>query len=216
MSNPYPQEVIDSIGKGIRKAQMEYQKAAGIPLCHGPEYLITVGIFQSILKLTKGGSLTLEVNLQEMLKYLKRSRRPTRKSHSAPSKERGDIFFWYVGTNKLRAIIEVKKYAQDCHKDLKRVIRLLGKGLEFAVLASCMQKKIKNDNENEVKERIRNNRQRLYQKIKKQVNSNSSLEVELVKYKITTLTFEDEKPGDKENWVWCPVIFKIYFKKNHQ
>jgi hypothetical protein len=41
-SNPTPNEVLDLIDKGIRKAQRDYKDAAWTPLCYGPEYLITI------------------------------------------------------------------------------------------------------------------------------------------------------------------------------
>lgn len=208
--NPSQKEVLNSIEKGIRNAMGDYKKAAGIPLCHGPEYLITVYIFQSILGITKRDSLTLEVKPEVMLEYLGEGRRPGRKPKSARIGGRGDIYLWHVGTNRPRAIIEVKKDARQSPKDLKRVTHLVLSGFEFAVLASCMQKEVKNDNENEVKKDICDNRKCLYEEIKKQINSNGSLDVELVEYEIETLTFEGEKPEENEDWVWCPVCFKIY------
>ena len=216
MHDPSRDEVIDSIQQGIMQSQTDYRKAAWLPICQGPEYLMTVYIFKSLLKLTRGDSLTLEVKPKVILDYLKAKKPPGRKPKSARLDGRGDICLWLVGTDKPRAIIEVKKYASQCHKDLDRVTHLLNRGLEFGILASCIQERVKNSTNANMKKRIRDSRQSIYEAIREQLNSKSSLAVELVRYKIEPLTFGGDTPDVNEDWLWCPVIFTIYRKRNRQ
>ena len=138
MIKPSPDEVIVSINQGIRNAEKYYKKASGIPFWDGPEYLITVCIFQSILRLAKRDCLTLEIKPTEIENYIpNRKGRPFNKpkSENARTEGRCDIILWIADNNIARAIIEVKRYAGQCHEDIDRVIYLIGKGFEFGALA---------------------------------------------------------------------------------
>lgn len=215
MLKPSPEEVLISINQGIRNAEKSYETASGVPLWDGPEYLMTAYIFQSILKLAKRNCLTLELKPKIVEKYTpKRKGRPFNKpkSESARTEGRCDIILWIVDTNITRAIIEVKRYAEQCPEDIDRVIYLLTKGLEFGVLASLLYSEVKNGNTDLAKKKILKKLDRLSDEIKKEVNSKGKFDTELVRGNIKPRELDGDKLGEKKTWLWCPVCFKIYCK----
>ena len=106
MLNPSPQKVLDLIDTGIRQAE-DYQIASGLPFWEGPEYLMTMYIFHSILMHVKRDCLTLELKPSVIEEYMKLKGRPRLKPPSARMNGRGDICLWYVGA---RPKSELKKH----------------------------------------------------------------------------------------------------------
>ena len=147
--------------------------------------------------------------------------RPRLKPSSARMSGRGDICLWYVDTNRPRAIIEVKRNAKDCHKDLDRVISLVSpkNGLKFGVLCSCIREQVKNGNTEDHAEKARKlideKLKRLSLKIKSTVDSKNNLGSKLIDSPIVQLECDGDEPGEKRNWVWRPVCFKVYRKRNY-
>ncbi len=217
MLNPSPQKVLELIDIGIRQA-VEYQTASGLPFWEGPEYLMTMSIFHSILIHAKRNCLTLELQPSVIEEYMKLKGRRRNKPPSARTSGRGDICLWYVDTNRPRAIIELKRNANNCHKDLDRVISLVSpkKGLEFGVLCSCIREKVKNgnvdDNADRANKLINERLEIISDKIKDTVDSNENIGFKLIDSPIAPLECDGDEPGEKRNWIWRPVCFKIYRK----
>jgi len=226
MRDPTRQRVLGSIDEGIRKAQKDYKEAAWTPLCHGPEYLITVSIFYSLLNLTEKDSLTLEDKPKELLKYLKEKPQRGRPRSVPPGMRlngRADICLWHIGENRPRAIIEVKRCAEDWinnKKDIDRVAGLLcGKEyrkFEFGILASCIHRVVKNNNGNELERKIHDKLGHVLQVIEEKLDDYGQLGVKLERSSIKPLNLKCENAGDSENWIWQPVVFKIYHKRNRR
>lgn len=216
---PERQEVLESIVKGIERAQKNYKQACETLPCEAPEYLTTVNIFQSLLRIKAlENSIVLEMKASEV----------------AESKIRGcklqnsrvgklchcDIVLW-SGIDKRRAVIEVKKYAQDCYEDLGRVLQLLRTtpSMYYAVLAGCVQEEIKNDNALETKRGIVKELETLLEDIREQAGNKGYSGIELVPENVTMKIKSLETEGDNgevKYWVWRPVCFVIPNKKVKQ
>ena len=229
MRNPTSQEVVDSIIQGIKNAQRDYKKAAWTPICEGPEYLITINIFCSLWRLTKRANLTLEAGRGMILNYL--NMKDQNKAHSSkrpPSEDnmrrrRSDILLWDVNKDIPRAIIEVKRRAEDWIKDpsdIKRVAGLLNekkyRKLEFGILASCIHRVVSNDNRNELEGDIHDKLRDILQVIKEKLDDYGQLGVKLEPSNIKPLNLKCEDAEDSSNWVWQPVVFKIYHRRSSQ
>jgi len=223
--DPTECQVLKVIDKGIRRAQEDYKNAAWTSLCQGPEYLITISIFYSLLDLTKKDSLTLENRPNDLLKHLKG--KPQRGRPRSVPRGRGhvDICLWHKDNGRPRAIIEVKRCAEDWVKDKKdtdidRIVKLLlyksAWKFKFGILASCIHKVLKNNNRNELEGKINDNLESLRQAIEEKLDSR--LSVKLVPSSFKLLPLKDEYPEgeDIDNWIWRPVVFKIYRKRNHR
>jgi len=214
---PKRQEVLESVVKGIRRAQKDYKKASESLLCGGPEYLITVNIFQSLLRIEAlENSIVLEMKASEVSEV--KIRGPKLQNSRVGNLCRCDIVLW-SGINKRRAIIEVKRYAQDCLKDLRRVLELLRgtPSMYYAVLTGCVQKEVKNGNVLETKREIVKELGTLLKDIRKRAKHNGYLEVKLIPENVTMKINRLETEGDNEeikDWVWRPVCFVILNKKN--
>jgi len=80
-------------------------------------------------------------------------------------------------------------------------------------LASLLYIEVKHGNTNLAKKKILNKLDRLSDKIKKEVNSKGKFDTETVRGNIKPREFDGDKPGEKKDYLWCPVCFKIYRKK---
>ena len=214
MRNPSQQEVLDSIEKGVRKAQTDYKKASESLLCWGPEYLITTNIFQSLLGLPGiDNCLCLEEKAREVEEYC-RNRRPGRKPTVVDGRSRCDLVLWHVNKDEPRAVIEVKRWAKDCSNDLKRLTRLVGQELEFSVAASCLFGKVQNsekDAEDKLREDVNNLLRRMEQEIRES-DLGVRLAPKLPRINGVRIHVYGETSSE-EDWVWCPVCFVIYHKR---
>jgi len=219
MRDPTEQQVLDAIDKGIRKAQEDYKDAAWTALCQGPEYLLTVGIFYSLLGLTKKDSLTLENRPTELLKCLKEKPRRGKPRSVPRGSGRVDICLWHKGENRPRAIIEVKRRAEDWIKhtedtDIDRTAKLLLDNsvhkFEFGILASCIHGVVRNNNRNELKRKINDKLESLRQAIEEKLDGQLSVKLEPSGFEPLSLKDEYPEDEDSDNWIWRPVVFGIY------
>jgi len=225
MRDPTKQQVFDAIDKGIRKAQKDYKDAAWTALCQGPEYLVTVGIFYSLLDLTEKDSLTLENRPTELLKHLKEKPRRGRPRSVPRGSGRVDICLWHKGEDRPRAIIEVKRCADDWKKhtkdtDIDRIAKLLldnsARKFEFGILASCIHRVVRNNNRNELKWKINDNLESLRQAIEEKLDGQLSVKLDPSGFEPLPLKDEYPQDEDSDNWIWRPVVFRIYRKRNRR
>ena len=223
--DPTQQEVISAIDEGIRRAQADYKDAAWTALCGGPEHLITAGIFYSLLRLTHKDSLTLENRPTDLLSHLKRKPRRGRPQSVPRGSGRVDICLWHRGEDRPRAIIEVKRCVEDWRKqtkdtDIDRIAKLLlydsAWKLEFGILASCIHRVVRNNNSKEVERRINDDLESIWQAIEERLDP--QLSVKLEPSDSEPLPLKDEYPQDEhsDNWIWRPVVFKIYRKRGRR
>jgi len=211
MRKPKQQEVLDSIDEGIRKAQADYKEAFESHICAGPEHLMTVYIFQAILRLTKRCGYTYGLSLEVPLRELK-SNLPGPKPREARMKGRCDLSLRDFD-DKPRVAIEVKKYASECYKDLRRLKRLLKQGFEFSVLASCWFEQVEDNNEKKAKQALKKKIQSLYEgMLVYSRKSSGNPSIDLVKSPIKKLSLSSEPPNEDEEWMWRPVCFLISYK----
>lgn len=216
-----PEDVTYSIREGIRNAERYYSRASGVSLWEGPEYLINVYIFQSILRRLEKDCLTLELKptiADEYAQKRTRTRTISRRRPSSSDDERPnghcDVVLWWPNTNITRAIIEVKKCAKDCEKDIGRVVGRLRHGLEFGVLASSLCVKFKDNGKRSAKNDLLQAFKDLAESIKKKIDSKHEYEVEPERGNIKeTIEFDDDEPGHKIRYLWCPVTFLISKKQ---
>ena len=131
MRDPTPPEVISSILQGIRNAQRDYKKAyeSHINSEFAPEYLMTVYIFQSILKLKeKRGGCPYGVSLEEPVYDLARAL-GIQGRYSNHGRVYGDCDLSLRACNddKPLAVIEVKKDPRNYWEDIARLSYLVVK-----------------------------------------------------------------------------------------
>lgn len=216
MSDPTWADISKKIDEGILNAQADYKRATWTPLLYGPEYLIIVSIFKSLLELA---SLSLEENPKALLEmYQEKPPRRGRPRIVPRDNGRVDICLWCKEKDRPRAIIEVKRCAEDWNNNTSDIIRLAKlllkyRWLDFGVLASCLHKEIKNDNEIEAKRDIKRALSDLRKTIK--ANLDGRLSFTLVSCSPLELFLKKEYPEDNEvkDWYWQPVICKIHGKR---
>jgi len=211
---PSRQEIVHSINEGIRKAECDYRKGTTWMLHQGPEYFMTVNIYQSLLRLTNTSSLTLEDEPSRLTEWHRNRRRrlPGPKPFKARLDGRCDLALFCLNAyDKPRAVIEIKRNAQKCTDDLERVKRLLEEEhLGFCVLASCLFERVENNKVVEAQDKIRKRLRDLRRKINNAlVRGNMSLT--LSRSRIEKVLFE-MSDGDEE-WVWRPICCVISRKK---
>jgi len=217
MRDPTLPEVLDAIDKGIRKAQRDYFKAYMSDIAAGaPEYLTTVCIFQSILKLKDrcgfAYGLSLEEPVMDMVVSLRGKR--VRIPRDARGKGECDLSIRNVDDMPLAAI-EVKRNPWNCHDDLNRLAFLVKSGLKCGVFASCWFQEVKGNSLKKAKDTLGQEINFLHNYILDHTGkSEGNLYVALAPSRIKRIPFEGEKAGDVENWVWRPVIFNIRPKNN--
>jgi len=75
---------------------------------------------------------------------------------------------------------------------------------------------VEDHNKNKLKRQINDKLKDLRQYIEKKLDS--QLSVKLVPSDFKTLLLKDKYPGGEgtDNWIWRPVVFKIYRKRNRQ
>jgi hypothetical protein len=220
MQKPRQQKILNLIVKGIRNAQDIYTEGSKSLICWGHEYLITTNIFQSLLSLrTLADSLSLEEKVSDIEKY-KRDRRG-RKPACVCGRSRCDLVIWHTTKDAPRAIIEVKRWAEDCFTDIDDRLTYLTdkvKDLKFSVAASCLFEKV--DNGGNADDRLRKKVKQVYQKVQDSHSlrkRNLGVRMEPPSPQIETITIRvDDKAESKEDWVWCPICFVIYRKKNRR
>lgn len=223
MHDPSQQEIVDAIDKGIRKAQHDYKDAAWTALWQGPEYLITASIFYSLADLTRENSLTLETRPTDLLNYLKGKPRPGRPRPVPRGSGRIDICLWHKDEDRPRAIIEVKRYIEAWKghtkdTDIDRIARLLlhnsARRLGFGILASCIHRVVKGNNRNESESRINGELESLRQDIEEKLDGQLGVKLEPSDFDLLALKDEYPEDPDSKNWLWRPVVFTIYRKRN--
>ncbi len=223
MHDPTQQQVLDAIDEGIRRTQHDYKNAALTAVCEGPEYLITAGIFYSLLDLTERDSLTLENQPIDLLQWLKKNPQPGRPRSVPRGTGRVDICLWHKGENRPRAIIEVKrrveywiKHAKDT--DVDRIARLLLHNsvhkFEFGILASCIHRVVRNNDMEKSERKINAKLESLGRVIEEKLDNRLSVRLEPSNFE--PLLFKDEYPEgeDSDNLIWRPVVFRIYRKRS--
>ena len=119
-----------------------------------------------------------------------------------------------VWSTEPRAIIEVKRWAEDYSDDIARLIKLAQKisCLEFSVLATCLFQKVSKDNKAEdiLRERIETIRLNIQNDAKR---NNLRIHQEPGSLRIEPLIIPiDDERKRRQKWVWCPVCFVIYDK----
>jgi hypothetical protein len=222
MRDPTKQQVLDAIDRGIRKAQDDYKDAAWSPLSEGPEYLLTVDIFHSLLSLTKKDSLTLENRPIELLEWLKKRPRPGRPQSVPRGTGRIDICLWHKGENRPRVPIEVKrcvgdwtKYARDT--DIDRIAKLLlaetVHKFEFGILASCIHHVARGTNRNQLEQEINADLKSLRQAIEEKLDARLAIKLEPSDFEPLPLKDKYWEDEHSRNWTWRPVVFRIYHKR---
>jgi len=225
MRDPTKQQILDAIDRGIRRAQDDYKDAAWTPLCRGPEHLLTVAIFYSLLNLTKKDSLTLENRPTELLDWLKRRPRPGRPRSVPRGTGRIDICLWHKGEDRPRVIIEAKRRVGDWRKytkdtDIDRIAQLLLANtvhkFEFGILASCVHRVVGDSNRNQLERKINANLKSLRQAIKEQLDSRLGVELEPSGFEPLLLKHKYPEDEHSRDWVWRPVVFRIYRKRTRQ
>lgn len=225
MRDPTQEEVLSAVIRGIRRAQDDYKKAAWTALCQGPEHLITANIFYSLAELTKQDCLTLETSLSAIRSYLEAKPGRGRPPASLRGTGRVDICLWHKDENRPRAVIEVKRWAEAwtaraSDKEIDRMSRLLlddcAHKLGFGILASCIHRAVKSDNEAEVRRDINDAVTSLRQVIEDKLDGR--LGVKLERSDLCLLPLKEEYPEDpdSEDWFWRPVVFKIHRKQDCQ
>ena len=215
MQNPSWQQVISAVESGILTAQRAYQKGCDSLLCWGPEYLITTHIHQSLLGLPEiDGCLCLEERARELEDYC-RNRLRGPKPKVVDGRSRCDLVLWHVNRNEPRSVIEVKRRAEGCSRDLKRLMRLVNQGLEFSVAASCLFERVRNDNEKDSKARLREVLNDLLRRME-QKTARSNQTVSLSRRSLRFYTARIGEVPSEEQWIWCPVCFVIHPKKNRR
>jgi hypothetical protein len=210
-----PREATYSIREGMRNAERHYSKASGVPLWEGPEYLINVYIFQSILRRLKADCLTLELRPTVADEYAQRRartravhrRRPPSSNDERPNGH-CDAVLWWPNKNVTRAVIEVKKHAKDCENDVGRVIGRLRSGLQFGVLAAPLYMKFKDHGRASARKQLLQEFDGLAASIKEKTGAKYETEPGRGNIKETNL-FDDDDLGHKVRYLWCPVTFLI-------
>lgn len=216
MRDPTRSEVIDSVLRGIRKAQEDYREAYMSDICssYAPEYLMTVYIFQSVLELKRECDCPYGISLEEPVYEVARSL-GARPRYPIDARIYGhcDLLLRDI-YDKARSAIEVKKYAWDYWGDLSRLAYLIEKGLEFGVFASCWFEEVKDNNRKEAEDRLKEEIQCIREHICNDIRRRySRLFIERKSGNIERLVLEGETSDQKEESMWCPVCFVVYRKE---
>jgi len=216
MRNPKRSEVISAVNGGIRKAQENYARAymSHISSFYAPEYLMTVYIFQSILKLREECSCTYGLALEQPVYEVVRSLN-VRGRYAEEARVYGDCDLLVKNTeDEPMAVIEVKKYAWNYPQDLPRLSYLVGKGLKFGIFASCWYEKVERNDGTDAEHRLHEEVQCIYKHINEYVMWRyDGLIVEREPGRVDTLVLEGKTSSQKKEWRWCPVCFVIRHKR---
>lgn len=217
MKKPKRERILDLIDQGIRRAQEVYLRGSKSLIRWGPEYLIATNIFQSLVSLR---ALSDAVSLEEKVTDIEEGRgnRRGRKPACCSGQSRCDLVVWHTEKDAPtpRAVIEVKRWANDCLGDIKRLTRLVNvvNGLEFSVAASCRFEKVVDGDGGRAEERLQKNVKQVRHDIEDGLTGkNLAVRMAPSLLIIEPITSLDES-GKNEEWVWCPVCFVIYRKKD--
>ena len=202
-------KALELVDKAIRKSMKDYDKASGVPVWEGPEYLMTVNIFQSIFIFSeKANCLTLEIGSNNIREHMDPNKRKWRKPKSDERiNGRCDICLWHPNTNTPRAIIEVKKKAQYSIKDLERVAGLVEDGLDFGVLCGCIWQEYPDGSKRKsIKKELEDSINDLYDKIEKSVSCHKKVKLTSKGRKpdIKKVYFDDYEPKKERKYLWTP------------
>ena len=213
MEKPSRQEIVDSIYQGIVTAQEEYFKGSRGLICWVHEYMITSSIYHSLLRLPAiDDTLGLEERASDVEEY-RRDRRGC-KPACVCGLSRCDLVLWHAKKDGPRAVIEVKRWAEDCASDIPRLEYFVSNvpSVEFCITASCLSEKVQSNSGNT--ERVLRNRVKLLHTIIQNCVVRSGINVSLVSALSNILHVKIpvyyRKTAREEEWVWCPVIFKVY------
>jgi len=75
---------------------------------------------------------------------------------------------------------------------------------------------VKDHNKNKLKRQINDNLEGLRQDIEEKLNGQLSVKLVPSSFKSLPLKDEYQEGEDVDNWIWRPVVFKIYRKRNRQ
>jgi len=212
MRDPKLSEVVSAVNEGIRNAQEDYARAymSHISSSYAPEYLMTVYIFQSILKLKEKCDCAYGVSLEQPVYEVVRSL-GVRGRYAEEARVYGhcDLLIKNI-EDKPMAVIEVKKYAWDYPQDLRRLLYLVDKGLEVGIFASCWYEEVKGNDPKDAEYRLNEEVQCIYEHIKEDVMRRyDGLIVGKELGRVDTLRLEGETSSQKKEWRWCPICFII-------
>lgn len=223
MSDPTQQEILKAIDEGIRKAQEDYKKAYESHInnsAYSPEYLMTVYIFQSLLKLKEKCGCPYGLSLEEPVYNLVSSLR-NKSVNGRNSSGRYPYDLRVDGKCDLSlknkddeplAVIEVKEDPWDYYSDIKRLARLLKRGLPFGIFASCYFVKIIDNNSDEADIQLEEEAKCILEEIKSDFERRDELNVD------KHLGFKDtlKLDWDSDHSRWCSFCFVITDERKYQ
>jgi hypothetical protein len=203
-------QIIETIQNGTIKAQENYNKAAYSPLIWAPEYMIDVHIFQELHDFIGSNSLTLQHNLRNLKSDGIILSQRGRKLATLPDGAKIDVILWYRNTAVIRAFIEVKKYASDSIKDIKRVCKLIKNNQTCGILASGIHGSYdtsKPKSKQRAIDNIRNRISNIENRVISLVNacSGGACQAKLYDHDILEVPIQFVN----KSWVWMPVCFLI-------
>ena len=211
MREPTQSEVINAVNQGIRKAQEDYKKAymSHISSSYAPEYLMTVYIFQSILKLKRKCNCPYGLSLEEPVFEVARAL-GVRGRYPRDARASGycDLLLRDIH-DKPRVVVEVKKNAWDYGYDLARLAYLVNRGLEFGVFASCWFEEVKDNNHGEAEDRVKEEIRCIDEHISDDIRRQYSRTFIKTKFGDTERLVLEGEVARHEEFVWCPVCFVV-------
>jgi len=211
-------EVVDATIQGISAAQKDYKQAWQSHIFNSaycPEYLTTVYIFQSLLRLRRQwGSpygLALEQRVRTIIGHLPRTPGP----YPVKLRPRGkcDIVFWEEGDEEKPLLaIEVKEDITDNHADIERLAGLVQRNLRLGIFASCKAQPVTTKRE-DAKAALLQTVDSMCKDIERALTrQDKNLRLAYKLGKIEELRLE----GDEETFVWCPACLLISKKRSRR
>ena len=208
----FESHILEAVNNGITQAQENYFKGSRSLICWAHEYLTTVNIYNTLLELPSiDDTLGLEEKASDV-EYYRRERRGKKPAYVCGN-SRCDIVLWHDNEDSPRVVIEVKRWAEDCVSDVQRLDYFLKKidRVEFCIMASFIAFPVKNDKKKS-RELLAGKVKDIEYKIRNILSETNFISL------VSSLSnlFYEEVPkydnnqyvGDEE-WVWCPVIFKL-------
>ena len=117
-----------------------------------------------------------------------------------------------------RRVGDWRKYTKDT--DIDRIAQLLLANtvhkFEFGILASCVHRVVGDSNRNQLERKINANLKSLRQAIKEQLDSRLGVELEPSGFEPLLLKHKYPEDEHSRDWVWRPVVFRIYRKRTRQ
>jgi hypothetical protein len=218
MRDPELPEVLEAIDIGIRNAQKDYKEAYESHINnseYSPEYLMTVYIFQSLLKLKKHCGCPYGLSLEEpVFRLVSSLREKSANGRYSCGRYRYDLRVGGKCDLSLRnkddepmAAIKVKEDPWDYDLDIKRLASLVERGLPFGIFASCYFVEIVDDNVEEADIRLEEEAHCIHKDIIGSLGDKFTV--------IKNLGVKDIiKLGDDQvHWRWCPFCYVISDKR---